>query len=419
MKRNCILLPLLSLLSFILSILHPIRGFAGISSAANREHAIGASSRFKAVGQINSVLSPGTDNQTDSRHNLRTGNRADSQLRDGQHDFDFNIGNWHTHIKRLLHPLSGSNDWVELNGTVVVRKVWNGRAQLEEIEADGSVGHFEGMTLFLYDPKAHQWSLSFASSDDGILGPPAIGEFKNGRGEFFDQETYNGRAIMVKGVWSDITPGSHRFEQSFSDDGGKTWETNFIANLTPDKQDAASAGAQPATGQVGPLAGQSVPIAGQEVPHDFDFAIGSWKEHTSRLQHPLTGSTTWIEMEGVSVASKIWNGRGNLTELESDGPNGHLELLALRLYNPQSHQWNLTFATSNVGILGMPPTIGEFRNGRGEFYDQEQYNDKTIWLRFSIIPINSDSMRSEQAFSNDGGKTWETNWINKYTRLRN
>ena len=107
-----------------------------------------------------------------------------------------------------------------------------------------------------------------------------------------------------------------------------------------------------------------------------------------------------------------------MTELESDGPNGHLELLSLRLFNPQTHQWNLTFAHSDEGVLGMPPTVGEFRNGRGEFYDQELLNGKAIWVRFRIFPITRDTAQSEQAFSNDGGKTWETNWINKYIRLK-
>jgi hypothetical protein len=154
---------------------------------------------------------------------------------DGQHDFDFNLGAWHTHINRLAHPLTGSTSWVEMQGAVVVRKVWDGRAQLEEIEADGSAGHFEGLTLFLYNPEARQWSQLFSKRTDGALSQPAIGEFNNGRGEFYDQEPYNGRTILVRIVWSDITADSHRFEQSFSDDGGKTWEPNFVATLTREK----------------------------------------------------------------------------------------------------------------------------------------------------------------------------------------
>jgi len=160
--------------------------------------------------------------------------------RDRQHDFDFEIGTWKTHLSRLLHPLTGSKTWVEYEGTSVVRKVWNGRANLVELVADGSAGHFEGLNLRLYNPQSRQWSLNFASSSGGTLSQPTIGEFKNGRGEFFDQETFNGRAIFVRFVISDITPNSCRFEQAFSDDGGKTWEVNWIARDTriqdePDK----------------------------------------------------------------------------------------------------------------------------------------------------------------------------------------
>jgi hypothetical protein len=148
---------------------------------------------------------------------------------DGQHDFDFEIGVWKTHLKRLVHPLSGSSTWVVLDGTSVVRKVWNGRANLVELETDAASGHLQVLSLRLYNPQSRQWSLNTANVSSGTLGTPTIGEFKDGRGEFFDQETFNGRTILVRNVWSDITADSCRFEQSFSDDGGKTWEVNWIA----------------------------------------------------------------------------------------------------------------------------------------------------------------------------------------------
>jgi hypothetical protein len=152
-----------------------------------------------------------------------------SQRRDGQHDFDFEIGSWKTHLRRLVHPLSGSTTWVEYDGTSMVSKALDGRANLVELKVDGPAGHIEGLSLRLYNPQSHQWSLNFANVNDGALTPPAIGEFKNGRGEFFNQDTLNGRSILVRFVVSDITPNSCRFEQSFSEDGGKTWEVNWIA----------------------------------------------------------------------------------------------------------------------------------------------------------------------------------------------
>jgi hypothetical protein len=130
---------------------------------------------------------------------------------DGQHDFDFEIGIWKTHLRRLVHPLTGSTTWVEYEGTTVVRKVWNGRANLIELEADGPAGHFEGLNLRLYNRETHQWSLNFANSNGGGMSQPTLGDFKNRRGEFFGQETLNGRAILVRFVISDITLDSCRF----------------------------------------------------------------------------------------------------------------------------------------------------------------------------------------------------------------
>jgi hypothetical protein len=149
---------------------------------------------------------------------------------DGQHDFDFNIGVWHTHIKRTMDPFASNSESIELDGTVTVRKVWDGKAELEEIETDGPKGHWEGLTLFLYNPSAHQWSQSFANSKVGILSAN-IGEFRDGRVVLSGQDTVNGRTILVRAVWSDIKADSHQYEESYSNDGGATWKRSFVANL--------------------------------------------------------------------------------------------------------------------------------------------------------------------------------------------
>lgn len=164
--------------------------------------------------------------------------RPPAENRDGQHDFDFAIGTWHTRLKRLVRPLTGSTTWVELEGTTVVRKVWDGRANLAELTVDTVDGPIQVLSLRLYNPQSRQWSLNAANSRTGTLSVPTVGEFRNGRGEFYDQEIFEGRTILVRNVWSDITADSCRFEQSFSDDGGKTWEVNWIAVDTRVKDEA-------------------------------------------------------------------------------------------------------------------------------------------------------------------------------------
>ena len=154
---------------------------------------------------------------------------AQSNQRDGQHDFDFEIGTWKTHLRRLQRPLSESTNWVEYDGTTVVSKVLDGRANLVELKVNGPAGRIEGLSLRLYNPQSRQWSLNFANVNDGQLTRPAIGEFKNGRGEFYNEDTYSGRAIFVRFVIIPVDPDTIRFEQSFSDDGGRTWELNWVA----------------------------------------------------------------------------------------------------------------------------------------------------------------------------------------------
>jgi hypothetical protein len=326
---------------------------------------------------------------------------------DGQHDFDFSFGAWKTHISRRLHPLTGSTTWVEYEGTSVVRKIWDGRGSLGETEADGPAGHLEALSLRLYNPQARQWNLTYANGQGGVLSVPTIGEFKNGRGEFFDTEALNGRSILVRNVWSDITPNSCHFEQAFSDDGGKTWEVNWSAI---DKRVAD----EPAQARTGPQPGPARP----DRQHDFDFAVGTWKTHLSRLQHPLTGSTTWLQYEGTAVVRGVWNDGANLEEFEADGSAGPIEGLTLRLYNPQSRQWSNHWAASNDGVINQA-MIGEFNNGRGEFFDQEPFNGRAIYVRWVWSDITPNSCRFEQAFSDDGGKNWEVNWVNTYTRVGN
>jgi hypothetical protein len=316
----------------------------------------------------------------------------------GERDFDFEIGNWKTHISRLKRPLSGDTTWLEYDGTSVVKPVWGGGANTVELEVEGPGGrHIQGLSLRLYNPRSRQWSLNFVNAATGTMSVPTVGEFRNGRGEFFDWEEYDGRMVLVRNVWKDITPTSCRFEQSYSDDGGKSWELNWVATDTriPDEPSPPAN-----TGS-----------------HDFDFEIGSWKVANARLLNPLTDSAKWIHFEGMSAARKVWNGRAVLLELASDPPSGHSEGLILRTYDPVAHQWNVSFASGRAGVLS-PPAIGGFRKGRGEFYSLERLDDgRTVLARSVLSGITATSYRLVSAYSADGGRTWQNAWISVHTRV--
>jgi hypothetical protein len=151
---------------------------------------------------------------------------------DGAHDFDFDFGTWQMHIKRLAHPLTGEATWQVLDGKTAVRKLWDGRANLATADADGSDAHVKLLALRLYNPVARQWSISFARPGIDDMGVPLVGEFKDGHGEFYDQEEYKGRMILVRFTIGPAGPYAVHSEQAFSADGGKTWEINWVNDYT-------------------------------------------------------------------------------------------------------------------------------------------------------------------------------------------
>jgi hypothetical protein len=149
---------------------------------------------------------------------------------------------------------------------------------------------------------------------------------------------------------------------------------------------------------------------------DFDFLLGRWIVHNRRLRERLKGSTTWDEFEATAVTRPVWGGAANLDEYEADGPMGRIRGVTLRLFNPRSRQWSIYWGNADNGVLDVP-MIGSFTEGRGEFYDQEMFEGRSIYVRF-LWTASPTAPRWEQAFSADGGKTWETNWIMEFRRAR-
>jgi hypothetical protein len=151
--------------------------------------------------------------------------------RDGQKDFDWEIGTWTTKVKVRRNPLSGTApDWAEYQGTSVVKPLLDGRVNFVELSVAGPRGKIEGGSLRLYSPKARQWSLNYANLSNGLLTAPVFGGFDaSGRGTFFGQDTLDGRTILVRFIITRASPNEAHFEQAYSVDGGQTWEDNWIA----------------------------------------------------------------------------------------------------------------------------------------------------------------------------------------------
>jgi hypothetical protein len=179
----------------------------------------------------------------------------------------------------------------------------------------------------------------------------------------------------------------------------------------------AGLGAIMAAGLVPPAAAEETAIIkAHDGAHDFDFIIGKWKAHVRRLPDRLVGSTKWLEYDGISNHSKLLDSNANFEEFDVTGPAGRIKAQTLRLYNPKSQQWAIYGVDLDAGQLPMPATIGQFTGKRGEFYDREEWKGRWILVRFVWENLSPNSAKMTQSFSDDGGKTWEANWICELSR---
>ena len=154
--------------------------------------------------------------------------------RDGAHDFDFLIGDWKAHVRRLPDRLNNSKAWDEYDGISNHHKLLDTNANFEQFEVTSPDKklHLKAQTLRMYNPETHQWNIYGLDLDKGGLDAPVVGEFHGNRGEFYNHQTWKGRVILVRWMWLNISPKSARMEQSFSPDGGKHWEVNWICELS-------------------------------------------------------------------------------------------------------------------------------------------------------------------------------------------
>ena len=149
---------------------------------------------------------------------------------------------------------------------------------------------------------------------------------------------------------------------------------------------------------------------------DFDFFMGEWKVHNRRLRERLKGCTDWEEFEATCKAFPILGGLGNFDEITLRRESGDHLGATIRLFNPKTQEWSIYWSSNQNPALDLP-MVGGFKDGHGEFYAHEPFEGKMIFSRFIWTVFDQDHCRWEQAFSPDGGRTWETNWTMDNTRV--
>lgn len=310
-------------------------------------------------------------------------------------DFDFLNGYFDVHHRTLKQALAGCDEWLEYDGTTTARTYFDGQISIDEMRFPTKGSY--GLSLRLFDPESRQWSIWWVDSRTMQLYPPVHGGWSEdgSRCRLVGEDSHEGQPILCSYEWSDITAETAHWEQAYSNDGGETWETNWIMDFTR----------------------RSTPPPALELPKltdDFDFLVGRWSFHNRRRRPVLGEPFEWYEHDATMEATTYFDGAISFDEgwFPSEGFRG----ATFRLYDPEAKTWSIHWINSQRGRLETP-VIGSFTpDGTGTFEGPDDWNGQPIDVRFLWTP-GTDNAAWEQSFSTDGGQSWTTNWFMEHTRV--
>lgn len=264
------------------------------------------------------------------------------------------------------------------------------RRRLRLFHAEGRYG----LSVRLYRPAEREWTVYWVDGRDGVLRAPVRGAWRDGRCFLTGRDEDHGRAVLASYAWSGVSDEGGHWEQAFSVDDGRTWETNWV-------MDFRRRATMPHHG--------SAP----KVTDDFDFLTGRWSG-VQRRRDPFRRDAGWREFGSTSVHHTYVNGSVSVDEFDfpAEGRRG----LTLRLFQPRSRSWRIYWVSSTDGVL-QPPVTGTFRDGVGEFSGTDTVDGTPVEVRFRWTR-REDTARWEQEFSTDGGGSWSTNWTMDLSRER-
>ncbi len=345
-----------------------------------------------------------------------------------QDDFDYFVGTWSVHHKRLKERLRNSTDWIQFEGTNRDSKMLNGTGHTNNNKFVIEGKAFEGVSLTLFNPQTRLWSIYWASSTDGELSKnPVTGSFDGNIGRFYAKEIWDGKPILVLVQWDKSNPDRVIWSQAFSVDNGKSWEWNWVMTQTRMVEEQEKVRRQRLTfdesikiphlnfDEQGELVLTASATSSQ---HDFEFLTGKWKMYHRKLKSRLSNNNEWIPLESEDENfGALLGGLGNSDLYKAIFDGKPFEGFTLRLFNPKTRLWSLYWVASNSGVLD-PPVVGSFEGDIGHFFCKDTFRGKEVIVVFRWDKRDRENPVWSQAFSPDRGKTWEWNWINVSERIR-
>jgi hypothetical protein len=330
--------------------------------------------------------------------------RAAEPATDAATDWAWLVGDWDVRHRRLRERLAGSTEWEEFPGRSALWLTLGGLGTIDDNAIDLPGGAYRALGVRAFDPAGGLWSIWWLDPrNPGRIDPPVRGRFEGDGATFLGEDSLRGRPILVRFQWSGIHGPRPHWRQSFSPDGGATWEMNWENVFT-----RASATPGPL-----PLAAGEPPPA----PNDWAFLVGRWSVRHRKLRRRLAGDDRWDVFDGTLTNWPVMGGQGNVGDNLFNVAAGAYRGVGLRAWDPTTGDWLSWWLDGrDPGRIG-PPVRGGFKGGVGTFLGDDVHEGRPIRARVLWSGIGADSARWEQAFSADGGVSWETNWVSDFTRI--
>jgi hypothetical protein len=326
---------------------------------------------------------------------------------DPRADWAWLVGSWNVSNRRLKARLAGSTDWEAFPGKSALWRTMDGLGTIDDNAFIRPDGVYRAMGIRGFDPQTRRWAIWWLDGrSPAALDPPVRGGFSGDEGTFVgEDDTLRGRPVQVRFHWADIHGPAPHWAQSFSPDGGRSWETNFENIFT-------RVSAEPAP--VPRLPGEPANAA----PADWAFLAGHWDVSHRRLRKRLAGSGDWDEFDGELVNWPVMGGAANVGDNIMRLPGGTVRGVGFRAYDPARKLWSSWWLDARYPTEIGAPLTGRFEGGVGVFESPDTLDGRPILSRVRWSGITADTARWEQSASADGGATWEVNWVSDFRRRR-
>lgn len=317
-------------------------------------------------------------------------------------DWDWLLGDWDVWHSRLKDRLVNSTEWQEFAGKSAFWRTLGGLGNVDDNSLDLPAGVYRGLSVRAFDAKAGSWAIWWVDGrNPERIDPPVRGGFKGDEGEFIGKDVHQGTPVTVRFRWHEVRSKRPWWDQSFSTDGGKTWETNWRNYFTRTRATATSL---------------SRIESDPPETRAWDFLAGRWNVRNQKRRRRLAGNNHWDQFNSTLVNWQVLGGRGNVSDAAFSAPDAPYRGMSLRVYNDEKKEWLNWWLDGRTPADIRPPVRGRFGKDGGTLLGDDMHDGKPVKVRSVWSRTDTASPHWEQSFSADGGKTWELDWVADFTR---